>query len=219
MKKFLNFLSVFFGWLIWRRTGSILIGALAAVILFPLIGPLIEGLIMLIVMLIKEFVLLFVPAQKVDLVTPRETGTEGRGLRVLLGAKDFSGKLPAQPTPPVDAASILAAAERALADNKNFAYLNAYVEENHLPTEVFSASYRGELYFEKANKAWRAATDLAHFKKQVTGTNFFSCALKTQDGKTEYAQAVFLFDDGIELPKETVQAATTQEQGTTEQNA
>ena len=213
MKKLLSFLSVVFGWLIWRWTGSILIGALVAVILFPLIGPIIEALFGLIVLLIKELILLFVPAQEVRIATPREAGTDGKGLRVLLGTKNFSGKRPTQPTLPDSAASILTAAEHTLGGNKNFAYLSAYVGEHSLPVEVFTASYRGGLHFDKAIKAWRAATDIKLFKKQVGGVNTFSCALKAEDGKMEYAQAVFLFDDGIELPKEPEQAPVVKELG------
>ncbi len=89
MKKLLSFLSVVFGWLIWRWTGSILIGAIVAVVLFPLIGPIIEAFFTLIILLIKELILLFVPAQKVSVVTPREAGTDGKGVRILLGVKDF----------------------------------------------------------------------------------------------------------------------------------
>lgn len=217
MKKLLNFLSVFFGWLIWRWTGSILIGALAAVILFPLVGPILEALFGMIVLLIKELILLFVPAQEVRVLASREAGTDGKGLRILLGAKDFSGKQPAQPTPPNDAASILAAAERTLGENKNFAYLSAYVKEHNLPAEIFTVSYRGGLHFDKAIKAWRAATDIKLFKKQAGGVNTFSCELKAEDNKTEYAQAIFLFDDRIELPK-AEQAPVSPEQGTAQPN-
>lgn len=219
MKKLLSFLSVVFGWLIWRWTGSILIGAIVAVVLFPLIGPIIEAFFMLILLIIKELILLFVPAQKVSVVTPREAGTDGKGLRILLGAKDFSSKRPEQPTPPDDAASILAAAERALEENKNFAYLNKYVRENNLPTEVYTVSYRNWLHFEKAIKAWHAATDISFFKKQVSGVNDFSYELKAEDGKTEYAHVVFLFDDLIELPKEAQQAAANSEQSTAQPNS
>jgi len=219
MKKLLSFLSVVFGWLIWRWTGSILIGAIVAVILFPLIGPIIEGFFGLIILLVKELILLFVPAQEVRIATPREAGTDGKGLRILLGAKDFSSKRPEQPTPSDDAASILAAAERALEENKNFAYLNKYVKENNLPTEVYTVSYRNWLHFEKATKAWRAATDISLFKKQVSGVNDFSNELTAEDGKTEYAHVVFLFDDRIELPKEAQQAAANSEQNTAQPNS
>jgi len=219
MKKLLSFLSVVFGWLIWRWTGSILIGAIVAVVLFPLIGPIIEAFFTLIILLIKELILLFVPAQKVSVVTPREAGTDGKGVRILLGVKDFSSKRPEQPTPTNDTASILAAAERALEENKNFAYCSKYVRENNLPTEIYTVSYRGWLHFEKAIKAWRAATDINSFKKQVSGVNDFSNELKAEDGKTEYAHVVFLFDDRIELPKEAEQAAANAEQSTGKPNS
>ncbi len=167
MKKLLNFLSVFFGWLIWRRTGSIIIGALAAVILFPLIGPIIEAIFGLLILLIKEFILLFIPVQPVRLVEPRGTDTDGKGVRILIGAKDFSGKQTVQAMPPSDEASILAAAERTLGENKNFAYLHNYISEHDLPREVYGTTYRGELHFEKAIKAWRAATDINLYKKTI----------------------------------------------------
>lgn len=219
MRKLLDFLSVVFGWLIWRWTGSILVGAIVAVVLFPLIGPIIEALFGLIILLIKELILLFVPAQEVQIVTPRGIDSDGKGLRILVGIKDFSGKRPEQPLPPNDAASILAAAERALEVDKNFAYRNKFVKENNLPTEVFSVSYRGWLQFEKAIKAWRAATDIGLFKKQVSGVNDFSNELKAEDGKTEYAHVVFLFDDRIEQPKEAETAVANPEQNTAQPNS
>lgn len=218
MRKLLDFLSVVLGWWIWRRTGSLLFGAIVAVVLFPLIGPIIEALFGLIILLIKELILLFVPAQVVRIITPREAGTDGKGLRILLGVKDFSSKRPDQPMPPYDAASVLAAAERALAENKNFAYRNKFVQENNLPTEVYTVSYRSWLQFEKAIKAWRAATDINLFKKQVSGVNDFSYELKAEDGKTEYAHVVYLFDEHIELPKEAEAAAANPEQNTAQSN-
>ena len=211
MKKLLDFLSVVFGWWIWRRTGSLLIGAIVAVVLFPLIGPIIEALIGLIILLIKELILLFVPAQEVRIVTPRGLDSDGKGLRILLGVKDFSSKRPEQPTPPNDTASILAAAEHALEGSKDFAYRNKYVQENNLPKEVYTVNYRSWLQFEKAIKAWHAATDINLFKKQVSGVNDFSYELKAEDGKTEYAHVVYLFDSLIEPPKEAEQTAVNPE--------
>ena len=218
MRKLLDFLSVVFGWWIWRRTGSLLFGAIVAVVLFPLIGPIIEALFRLIILLIKELILLFVPAQEVRIVSPRGLDSDGKGLRILVGVKDFSSKRIEQPTPPNDAASILTAAERALEENKNFAYRNNYVRENNLPTEVYTVSYRSWLRFEKAIKAWRTATDINLFKKQVSGVNDFSYELKAEDGKTEYAHVVFLFDDRIEMPKEAEQAAANPEPSTMKPN-
>jgi hypothetical protein len=185
-----------------------------AVVLFPLIGPIIEALFGLIILLIKELMLLFVPAQEVRIVTPRGLDSDGKGLRILLGVKDFSSKRPEQTMPPNDAASILAAAEHAPEENKNFAYRNRFVQENNLPTEVYTVSYRSWLQFEKAIKAWRAATDINLFKKQVSGVNDFSYELKAEDGKTEYAHVVYLFDDRIELPKEAEVTAANPEQNT-----
>ncbi len=88
-----------------------------------------------------------------------------------------------------------------------------------MPTEIYTVSYRGWLHFEKAIKAWRAATDINSFKKQVSGVNDFSYELKAEDGKTEYAHVVFLFDDRIELPKEAEQAAANAEQSSVQPNS
>ena len=211
MEKLLNFLSVFFGWLIWRKTGSMFLAVLASIFLFPFIGPIIKGLFGLIVILIEEFILLFIPTQKVHLFTPRGADSDGKGLRVFIGVKDFSKQQPELPIPPNDAESILAAAKQMLGSNKNFAYLNTYIGEHDLPVEVYIATYRNGLYFNKASKAWHAATDTKLFKKQTSGENFFSCDLKAADGKTEYAEAVFLFDGNIELSKEPAQAPAIQQ--------
>ncbi len=219
MKKLLSFLSVVFGWLIWRWTGSIFIGAIVAVVLFPLIGPIIEAFFTLIILLIKELILLFVPAQKVSVVTAREAGTDGKGVRILLGVKDFSRKRSEQSVTSDDTASILVSAERALEANQNFAYRYRYVRENNLPIEVYTVSYRGWLHFEKAIKAWRTATDINSFKKQASGVNEFSYEMKSENDKTEYAHVIFLFDGSIEMPKEVEQAAANSEQNTAQPNS
>lgn len=211
MKKLLNFLSVFFGWLIWRRTGNILIGALAALILFPFIGPIIEGFFGLIILLIKELIMLFIPRQEVWLVSPRGEGSEGKGLRILLGVKEGSEN-PSGTAQSGEPSELLAAAEQKLAANKNFAYLSRYVAQQALPTELYRTRYKGELHFQKAMKAWRDASDIAAFQNRADGVNAFSCALTAEDGKTEYAQAVFLFDAAIELPKQQEDAADAAQQ-------
>lgn len=202
MGKLLNFLSVVFGWLVWRWTGSLLFGALAAVILFPFVGPLIQGLISLIAMMVKELLLLFIPAQTVHLALPRGEGSEGRGLRVFLGRKDFAGKAPHGSLPPSDVETLTAAAKSALAQNKNFAHLDAYIVENGLPIELYTTDYKRGLCFDKAVRAWRAVTDIRRFKRQQDNINIFSCSLQAENGKLEYARAIFLFDADIPLPKE-----------------
>ena len=219
MKKLMNFLSVVFGWLIWRWTGSILIGAIVAVVLFPLIGPILEFLFGLIILLVKELILLFVPVREVSILTPRESGTDGKGLRILLGVNDVSRERSAQPVSPDDAASILVSAERALEANQNFAYRYRYVRENNLPIEVYTVSYRGWLQFEQAIKTWNCKTDTKLFQKRVNDVNEFSYEMKAEDDKKEYAHVVFLFDGGIEMPKEAELTAANAEQSTAQPNS
>ncbi len=212
MNKLLNFLSVVFGWLIWRWTGNIVIGAVVAVVLWPFIGFLFELLFTLVIALVKEFLMLFVPAQTVSLVQARSVGTDGKGLRIFLATKNFSKEAH---LPPADIEAWIDAARRVLGENENFKFLDAYVTENGLPIEIYTAVYRNNLYFTKQIRTWRAATDIALFKPQ-DDINSFSCILNADDGKTEYAQAVFQFDSAIALPEKAdaspaVQDAVSQE--------
>ena len=77
-------IPVFIGWIIWRKTGHILIGALVAMFIETLTGP-----------ILNELQFLFVKKQNVQALNPFPS-EQGKGMRVLIAKKRTLSRTPEQ---------------------------------------------------------------------------------------------------------------------------
>ena len=77
-------IPVFIGWIIWRKTGHILIGALVAMFIETLTGP-----------ILNELQFLFVKKQNVQALNPFPS-EQGKEMRVLIAKKRTLSRTPEQ---------------------------------------------------------------------------------------------------------------------------
>ena len=77
MGVILKILPVFIGWLIWRKTGNIIVGAVAAFLLEPVLGVLFGQIL-------SELALLFVRTPELKPCEELPPDAEGRGVRYLI---------------------------------------------------------------------------------------------------------------------------------------
>ena len=172
-------IPVVVGWIIWRKTGNIIIGALVAVFLEALAGP-----------LLKELSLLFVKTPEIKALDGRPAMTDGKGLRILIGKKQDSTLTPEE---------IREQGQQALADKPKFTGLLQYVREHDLPVQTFLWEYskKTEQSMIKAFRVWGKMEDV----HQIVGDKVNDDYFYTYDAPDQLWFVVFAFDTGLPLPE------------------
>ena len=178
-------LPVFIGWLIWRKTGNIIFGALVAVLLESLLGP-----------VLNEIGLMFVKALKIENADDVPAGDEGKGARVLVGVKTGVD---------TDLDSMVEKAEKELssdAANAKFAGMLAALREAGLPEYRYKCEYKAKNNGEitKTFREFRKIPDVAALK--TTEDHFFG-----YDEPSGDFFVAWLFSQEIPIPEDAPESA------------
>lgn len=179
-------LPVFIGWLIWRKTGNIIFGAIVAVLLESLIGP-----------ILNEIGLMFVKALKIDNVDEIPADADGKGVRLLVGVKSDKA---------LDMDSMIRGSEAELSKDAKFAGMIASVREAGLPEYRYKCEYKakngGEIT--KTFREFRKIPDVASLK--TAEDHFFGY----DEPNGDYFVA-WLFSQDIAIPEAAPEAETGSE--------
>ncbi|ERJ81817.1 hypothetical protein HMPREF1987_01606 [Peptostreptococcaceae bacterium oral taxon 113 str. W5053] len=169
-------IPVFIGWIIWRKTGHILIGALVAMFIETLTGP-----------ILNELQFLFVKKQNVQALNPFPS-EQGKGMRVLIAKKRTLSRTPEQ---------IVAEMKTELLQEENFNDLFTQVSDKNMPIQYSLWEYDtwNDKTQTKAIRTWRAMGDIDQIIGKTVKDNYFYEA-KSKNG--EYA-AVFCFAQDIPI--------------------
>lgn len=179
MNFILRLAPVFIGWAIWQRTGNIIIGALCAVVLEPLIQGFIKGL-----------AALFAKKQTVIPLSQLPAGGEGKGLRIFIGKSKKCTLSPEQ---------IVMEAEEKLSGDTKYAAMRSLIYEGDLPVQAHLWEFDNPSAAErdKAISTWKGTGDIA----QVGGNKI------DDDHIFDYAEpngsyvTAFLFAHDLKLPQ------------------
>lgn len=175
-------LPVFIGWLIWRETGNIIFGAIAATVLETLAAP-----------LLKELGILLVKKQDIQMLDPFPA-EQGKGLRILIARNRSCTRSPED---------IVAEMRGRLSDDAEFRHLYQTVVAEHLPIQrcLWNLDVCDEGTQTKAIRQWRKMGDISLMANDMKDGYFH----EKQAENGEYA-ALFCFSQDIPitlLPGET----------------
>lgn len=179
MRKLIDLIGriipVFIGWLIWRKTGNIIFGAIVATVMEALAAP-----------LLKELGLLLVKKQDIQALDPFPA-EQGKGLRIFI-ARNRSSVLSPE--------DIMAEMRGRLSDNGEFRHLYQTVVAEHLPIQRclwnFDTCDDGTLA--KALRQWRTMGDVSLTAGDMKDGYFH----EKQAENGEYA-ALFCFSQDIPI--------------------
>ena len=168
-----KFFPIFIGWLVWRKTGNIFFGVIAATVLEGFMGPLLD-----------ELGLLFVKKQDVQALDPFPA-EQGKGVRVLVARKKGCALTPED---------IAAEMREKLSGDEEFTHLYQTVVAEGLPIQRclwdFDALNNGTQT--KAIREWVGMGDISLVSQNAEDGHFYEA--RAEGG--EYA-AVFCFSQDI----------------------
>lgn len=178
-------LPVFIGWIIWRQTGNIILGAIVAVALEAFIGP-----------IVNELGLLFVRPVPIKAEGEVPQGFESKGIRVLTGKRKGCG---------LTSEEVIAKSLEAMNDNSKFITMLRSARELGLPEVAFSCEYENKNngVLTKTFREWNKDPDISNlFDRKEVDDRFFAY----DEPNGEYF-ATWMFSREIPVPAETEAAA------------
>lgn len=168
-------IPVFIGWLIWRETGNIIFGVIAATVLEALAEP-----------LLKELGFLLVKKQDIQTLDPFPA-ERGRGLRIFIARKRDCVLSPED---------IVAEMREKLSGNGEFRNLYQTVVAEHLPIQrcLWNFDTCDDGTQTKAIRQWRKMGDISLAVNDMKDSHFH----EAQAENGEYA-ALFCFSQDIPI--------------------
>ena len=194
--------SVILGFILWRITGNIFIGAVLAVILTPLLGPLLSALLQLPVALVRLFLSLFEPDADLSVLKEIPSGSSGRGMRILILQKGESGGFDSDEKRVEAEAALTSAIGGLYKSSELFRFRFDRVLEENLPIRVCSGRYK--TVTEKCFKAWRSVLKNEAFEIGDDNIDVFTPEREIQvEGKKLKLCFFILFDKTLPKPEKT----------------
>ena len=207
--------SVIFGFIIWRATGNLILGAIVSVVLWPLINPLLLAFMQLIVfifslpvLLVRQVISLFEPDMPISVIKEVDDSSDQSremGMRIFLVNKGntrfFADTLQRETYESLVTTCI----REQYGKNEDFRHKLDYVQEHHLPVKVCASWY--QTVNEKCLSKWRKYLKEEGFK---AGSRFE--LKKPISGEKGPKLNIYIsFDHAIPKPAKAVAAPKPQE--------